>query len=172
VHNAQGGSGHEARGAGSLAELRCGSNGAAAQARLDRLGFTSTGPRSKRIGECRDNRCSDDGHLLYCAGFTLRTEGFALLDVDFEVVDPVKLWLLSRRRYLDGDPSFFDLKTVRSVFSNAEAVKADLEDLWRNPVKSRGPLLAGLPIKRCPAAKRRAPLVHSYNATRRGVAKG
>jgi hypothetical protein len=69
----------------------------------------------------------------------LRTEGFALLDVDFEVVDPVKLWLLSRRRYLDGDPSFFDLKTVRSVFSNAEAVKADLEDLWRNPVKSRGP---------------------------------
>ncbi len=68
------------------------------------IGFTSTGPRSKRIGECRDNRCSDDGHLLYCAGFTLWTEGVALLDVDFEVVDPVKLWLLSRRRYLDGDP--------------------------------------------------------------------
>ena len=27
------------------------------------IGFTSTGKRSKRIGECWDNRCSDDGHF-------------------------------------------------------------------------------------------------------------
>src|SRR5471032_1834302 len=27
------------------------------------IGFTSTGKRSKRIGECWDNRCSADGHF-------------------------------------------------------------------------------------------------------------
>lgn len=27
------------------------------------IGFTSTGQRSKRIGECWDNRCSEDGHF-------------------------------------------------------------------------------------------------------------